>query len=1121
MGEGGRRGKKIMERFRTKRLWLLIALATFFWSLQEARGQDLGNIAFVDNVNFDANGYHSNPDYNGQCVTYVKNARTELNFIFGNGYKGKSITDERIENARNAGFEVNGIPRVGAAFLENVKTSSGGFVAHTGLITDVKLTEKDGKYVYVVSIKESNRQNDLKMGTREIELPDTGWYFIHEKKGVYNEKKEKALEQVTKVYKNLGKEPNDEEKKELADKLLSGGVSLEQITAVIDKKPTDERTAKIEKLRREAEEARTEAERLASPKGLFKETIKGIPKAVRDLEKGEFKGTFPQAMYDISTLYLEVWAKMHGYFVYRPYRWPGTLLAPTDTIHSADDKKIFETVKAAEDIARRLAKTKVDVFFLSDNTGSMSGLIASAKDNALTILNKLAGEDSRFEKIDVRWGVGRYYGDPTESGEAPTTAYRLQQVMTTDKTAIQDAINQWSASGGGDWEEANFFAIQQAATEGAGTPRDGTKATNQKTGWRSDAAKVIVVFGDAPSWQKSVNEKELRQVLQDKGVHVVFIDTSSINNAGSDPVAWDAITGTQIKGAAEELADGSSGSYIPLTDSSKIVEAVLDGVYDAITDNTWAGGQMARIDSSKIWRSRTASSITGESSNNRNNWDFTLRYPGQTASTFSFNTDGATLVSDKRYYKKSMIGGGTNIFGKDMSLNSLVQFTSDKDFFRFVMRNNSSSFDSNPDNNTARVEAYFGHKTAKAKLPSSGIDVYDLSMTTVSPYENKYVHTSGEDLPIQMSVNWQTGKVYAVGSTDIAQRSGIALFLGSVDRDKSIIEGDFTYKSARIKTSEESSIPRFIKDTDRGNTYVQIYGENEPVGMGGTFSVDWYDENKSSSLGHMITSGFLDEKNVSYTSVSNNEVWKGFAVGFVHNRNDGSLTIATNDSSNDVQMTLKPSTGEFAGQISTSDGTNTYSLSSSTSDKNVYVSPQAFGATKDLNGVPAYIATERHALSNYNYMTWGHWSYDTGTSPDKTVFMASPWIAGRLTPSSDIPTTGTATYNGGVTGQLKEAGGLFTSVGGTSTLTANFGSKGITGSFDNLKRYDNSTWVTSAAVNANWGAGTNAISGTIAGEGKNGNINGAFFGPSAQEIGGNWTLNGGGDKAAGIFGGKK
>jgi len=88
-------------------------------------------------------------------------------------------------------------------------------------------------------------------------------------------------------------------------------------------------------------------------------------------------------------------------------------------------------------------------------------------------------------------------------------------------------------------------------------------------------------------------------------------------------------------------------------------------------------------------------------------------------------------------------------------------------------------------------------------------------------------------------------------------------------------------------------------------------------------------------------------------------------------------------------------------------------------------------------------------------------------------------------------------------------------------LTANFGSKGITGSFDNLKRYDNSTWVTSAAVNANWGAGTNAISGTIAGEGKNGNINGAFFGPSAQEIGGNWTLNGGGDKAAGIFGGKK
>lgn len=78
-----------------------------------------------------------------------------------------------------------------------------------------------------------------------------------------------------------------------------------------------ERQEKIEKLKREAMQARTEAERLGSLKGLLKETVKGIPKAFDDLEHGRSKGTLPQTIYDASTLFLQTLAETQGYFVYR------------------------------------------------------------------------------------------------------------------------------------------------------------------------------------------------------------------------------------------------------------------------------------------------------------------------------------------------------------------------------------------------------------------------------------------------------------------------------------------------------------------------------------------------------------------------------------------------------------------------------------------------------------------------------------------------------------------------------------------------------------------------------------------------------------------------------------
>jgi hypothetical protein len=309
----------------------------------------------------------------------------------------------------------------------------------------------------------------------------------------------------------------------------------------------------------------------------------------------------------------------------------------------------------------------------------------------------------------------------------------------------------------------------------------------------------------------------------------------------------------------------------------------------------------------------------------------------------------------------------------------------------------------------------------------------------------------------------------------------------------------------------------------------QFYGTNSPKGIAGIFNMNWYFENNKPSPSYHSLIGFVDEPvmtpsitGYSYNPVDN-EIWKGYAVGLVFNRSDGSLNVAANTNPDDVQMTFLPSQGKFKGSITTHSGGDSWSLTTDYNDRNVYVSQKALGAVKDVNGVPAYIATSTSSFEPYNYLTWGYWSYDEVST--NTIFAKSPWIAGQLTPANEIPITGTATYNGGVWGWLREplVGGFkFLSVTGTSSLIANFGNRTLTGSFDFNKRGDTGGAWTTANVNASWASGTNNISGTLnAANGMTGNVSGAFFGPQAAEIGGNWTLQGGGNQAAGVFKGKK
>ena len=112
----------------------------------------------------------------------------------------------------------------------------------------------------------------------------------------------------------------------------------------------------------------------------------------------------------------------------------------------------------------------VDVFFLADSTGSMGGQIAQAKANANTIISSLSGLG------DVHFGVGEY----KDTFDAFT--YRTNTALTGNTSAVTAGINAWSASGGGDFPEANLIGLERVAKE---------------TAWRDGSTRIVVMFGDA------------------------------------------------------------------------------------------------------------------------------------------------------------------------------------------------------------------------------------------------------------------------------------------------------------------------------------------------------------------------------------------------------------------------------------------------------------------------------------------------------------------------------------------------------------------------------------------------------------------------------------------------
>jgi hypothetical protein len=185
----------------------------------------------------------------------------------------------------------------------------------------------------------------------------------------------------------------------------------------------------------------------------------------------------------------------------------------------------------------------------------------------------------------------------------------------------------------------------------------------------------------------------------------------------------------------------------------------------------------------------------------------------------------------------------------------------------------------------------------------------------------------------------------------------------------------------------------------------------------------------------------------------------------------------------------------------------------------------ALNDTANLNssGVPmsstapnSSVTTNIPANCTCEFLTWGWWSAVV-TNPNsydqdkRYQVVSAPFVVGQQTTAIQMPMTGSATYNGFMTGNVQNGGSLYNATGSYSS-TWSFASRAGTfnANFDGTRYYGGAI--------ANVASGTSFIGGFVGGY-RVGTLAGSFFGPGAANQAGSFAIIGPQYGAGGIFAG--
>jgi hypothetical protein len=238
----------------------------------------------------------------------------------------------------------------------------------------------------------------------------------------------------------------------------------------------------------------------------------------------------------------------------------------------------------------------------------------------------------------------------------------------------------------------------------------------------------------------------------------------------------------------------------------------------------------------------------------------------------------------------------------------------------------------------------------------------------------------------------------------------------------------------------------------------------------------------------------------------------------------GSISITTDATNNQAKGTLVVGANgsqQFGTATLQLSGTGNSTFIAMANDPSRPSTFQIGGATYQFNANTALVSLSNPSACTCEFLNWGVWA---SSAPDPrnngTIYTAVGTYVGG-TPTVQLPTIGSATYNGFMAGFAQGGGNAapyFAS--GSYQNVWNFQSR--TGAFNGS--FDGGGY--SGVTQATGGAGSTTFAGNFSGGSRSGSLNGAFFAsPSdaAKYQAGRFSIgsNGSGYQASGVFAGQR
>ena len=190
----------------------------------------------------------------------------------------------------------------------------------------------------------------------------------------------------------------------------------------------------------------------------------------------------------------------------------------------------------SEKSSAKAAQPRIEVCFVLDTTGSMSGLIEGAKQKIWSIANEMV---SAKPAPELRLGLVAYRDRGDE--------YVVKSFdLTNDIDAVYANLRGFSAAGGGDTPESVNEALHEAVT---------------KMSWSADRGvlKIIFLVGDAPPHMDYPSAPKYPEVCQAAMKKDLIINTVQCGGIAETTPIW------------TEIAKLSEGSYAAIAQSGGMV----------------------------------------------------------------------------------------------------------------------------------------------------------------------------------------------------------------------------------------------------------------------------------------------------------------------------------------------------------------------------------------------------------------------------------------------------------------------------------------------------------------------------------------------------------------------